>query len=319
MPFASGQVAIYYGTYGGTRSPNTYCVHDTSRSDYGKCYGIESGKAYFVQTDTTTYPTLPCEAEGKCTRFTSTASTRTLTTIFSYTGKQAILQYFQTRSHSPYGLDPNIGQVILVPIPSPTSSIWFIGTHNYEISTWPVYEPVLNYKAYLNPYTISVGNVSIIRWSGSMFCSSLPLIAAEANYNNVWYAGVTSVVWAYEASPLALIPLDYEREYIPYQEIRNAFGYSINGVDQPGWNADDIINTLRELFPDRAWAVLDDRTYALYLYNLTPDYVPDWLVDKLNPIGMKVLQPPSDSSIAKAWMDELNRRNAYNQLPSEVI
>jgi hypothetical protein len=65
--------------------------------------------------------------------------------------------------------------------------------------------------------------------------------------------------------------------------------------------------------------VLDDRTHTLYLYNLTPDYVPDWLVERLVPISMKVLKTPSDSSIAKAWLDELNRRNAYNMPSSAEI
>jgi len=312
MPFLTAYTSIYYGTFAGSRSPNTYCINDTSRSDYGKCYGIETGRAYFVQTDTSTYPTLPCESDNTCTRFTSTAGVRTLSTIFSYSGKQAIFQYFYTRSHSTHGFEHNVGQARLVPAPSPFGAIWFTGTHNYEINTWPVYEPVLNYKAYLNPYTIAAGNVSIIRWSGSMFASSLQLIVAEASFNNVWYAGATTVMWAYEASPLALIPLDYDREYLPYQELRNAFGYAYTGVDQPGWNADDLIRVLKELFPDRTWAVFDDRQYTLYFYNLTPDFIPDWLIEKLTPISIKVLKPPSVSSVAKAWLDELNWRNAYN-------
>jgi hypothetical protein len=118
---------------------------------------------------------------------------------------------------------------------------------------------------------------------------------------------------------LAVIPLDYDRNYVQYQELRNVFGYAVTGIDQPGWNADDMIRMLKELFQDRAWAVFDDRTYTLYLYNLTPDFVPDWLIERLTPVSMKVLQPPSDSSIAKAWLDELNRRNAYNQPPAGTV
>lgn len=319
MPFLTGQSTIYYGTFVGSRSPNAYCVHDTSRADYGKCYGIEAGKAYFVQTDTSTYPTLPCEADNTCTRFTSTASIRTLSTIFSYSGRQGILQWFFTRSHSPHGFIDNISAARFVPVPSPGSYVFFVPSINYEVSTWPVYEPVLNYKAYFNPYTISIGNVSIIRWQGSIFTSSLNLICVESNLNNVWYAGVTFVLWAYESSPLAIIPLDYDKEYVPYQELRSAFGYAATGIDQPGWNADDIISILKELFPDRAWAVFDDRQYVLYLYNLTLDFVPDWLVDKLSPVVVKVLKAPANSSIAKAWMDELNQRNAYNTPPSVEI
>ena len=277
MPLSTGYIILYYGTLAGSRSPSTYCVNNTSASDYGKCYNVESGKAYFVQTDTATYPTLPCESDNTCTRFTSVAGIRTLTTIFNYPGKQGILQYFYTRSHSTHGFEGIIGVARLVPYPSPNP--YFTGSINYELASWPVYDPVVGYKAYFNPYTISAGNVSIIRWQGSIFTPVLYLVAFENNLNNVWYAGVTVVMYAYESSPLAVIPLDYDKEWLPYQELRNAFGYASNGVDQPGWNADDIIRVLKELFPDRAWAVFDDRQYVLYLYNLTPVYVPDWLIE----------------------------------------
>jgi hypothetical protein len=127
-----------------------------------------------------------------------------------------------------------------------------------------------------------------------------------------WLIGFFQILFFAESSPTAIIPFDYYNEYIKYQELRQIFAYSYNGVDQFGWNTDDIIEVLKDLFPDKTWAVFDDKTYTLFLYNLTPDYVPDWLVNKLNPIAMKVLKRPSDSSIAKAWLDELNRRNAYN-------
>jgi hypothetical protein len=169
---------------------------------------------------------------------------------------------------------------------------------------------------YLNPYTISVGSVGIFKWQGNIFTTTAYLVAIEAYLNNVWYAGITTVMYAYESSPLAVIPLDYDKEWLPYQELRNTFGYAYTGVDQPGWNADDIIRVLRELFPDRAWAVFDDRQYVLYLYNLSPDYVPDWLIEKLTPTAMKVIQPPADVAVAKAWLDLLNERNA--QIPPQA-
>jgi hypothetical protein len=135
---------------------------------------------------------------------------------------------------------------------------------------------------------------------------------------NQWIIGVIGYLFTAESSPSAIIPLDYYSEYVKYQELRQAFAYSYNGLDQPGWNADDMVRALKELFPDRAWAVFDDRTYTLYLYNLTPDFVPDWLVEKLVPISMKVLKQPADSSAPKAWLDELNRRN-YNTSPSVEV
>jgi len=329
MPLSTGFATYYYGTVAGSHSPNTYCVKNTSASDYGKCYNIEREKAYFVQTDTTTWPidpttgdSFPCARDGTCTRFTSTVDVRILRTIFSYPGKQGILQYFYTRSHSSLGFVYNIGAAIFVPVPSPVpnpplaSYIFFAGSINYELSSWPVYEPVSNWKAYFNPYTIPAGNVSIVRCQGNIFTPNLYLVVREDSYNNVWYAGATIVMYAYESSPLAVIPLDYDKEWLPYQELRSAFGYAYNGVDQPGWNADDIIRVLRELFPDRAWAVFDDRQYVLYLYNLTPDYVPDWLIEKLSPTAMKVLKAPADAAVAKAWLDLLNERNA--QIPPQA-
>jgi hypothetical protein len=316
MPFNTGFASMtmgiaYYDT-------NTYCQSNTTASDYGKCYNVVDNKVIFVQTDTTTWPidpttgdSFPCAKDGTCTRYTNTTGIRTLATIFDYPGKQAILQYFWSRSHSNVRSVGNILHLINVPVPYSTPGyLWLFPAMNYEVSSWPVYDPVNNWKAYLNPYTIPVGYVTILRWQGSVFMSSAPLAVYENNGNNIWYAFDIKVVYAYESSPLAVIPLDYDRDYVPYQELRNAFGYAATGVDQPGWNADDMIRVLRELFPNRAWAVFDDRQYVLYLYNLTPDYVPDWLIEKLSPTAMKVLQPPVDATVAKAWLDLLNERNA---------
>jgi len=316
MPFVTATTRYAYGTAPWVASPSTYCQNSTSASDYGKCYNIVYGKAVFVQTDTTTYPTLPCEADNTCIRYTSITSVRTFATIFDYPGKQAILQYFWSRSHSNRRIEGNILYLFNVPVPYNSGFLWLFPAVNYEVSSWPVYDPVENWKAYLNPYTIPVGYVNVLRWQGNVFMSSAPLGVYEGNINNIWYAFDIEVVWAYESSPLAVIPLDYDRDYVPYQELRSVFGYAATGVDQPGWNADDIVRVLRELFPDRAWAVFDDRQYVLYLYNLTPDYVPDWLIERLTPTAMKVIQPPADAAVAKAWLDLLNERNA--QIPPQT-
>jgi len=317
MPFSTGATRYGYGTAPWVTTPSTYCQHNISASDYGKCYNIVYSKAVFVQTDTTTYPTLPCETDNTCTRYTNTTYVRTLLTIFSYPGKQAILQYFWSRSHSSLRSAGNIHYLINVPVPySEPTYLWLFPAINYEVSSWPVYDPVNNWKAYVNPYNISVGYVTILRWQGSVFTSSAPLAVHEGNNNNIWYAFDIDVAWAYESSPLAVIPLDYGKEWLPYQELRNTFGYAYTGVDQPGWNVDDMIRVLRELFPNRAWAVFDDRQYVLYLYNLTPDYVPDWLIEKLSPTAMKVLKAPADAAVAKAWLDLLNERNA--QIPPQT-
>jgi hypothetical protein len=320
MPFSSGIYIAYYGIIWLQYKPAAYCQNNTSASDYGKCYNIGPGKAIFVQTDTTTYPTLPCETDGTCTRYTAITNVRSFGTVFSYSGKQAIVQYFWARSHawniqfSSNVIGSLYGMILPTDSGDPNTLLFFPST-NYEISSWPVYDPVSNFKAYLNPYTIPSGYVAVLRWYGSFFTPVLYLSAFERYQNNIWYAADVRVFWAYESSPLAIIPLDYDRDYMPYQELRSAFGYAATGVDQPGWNADDIIRVLRELFPDRAWAVFDDRQYVLYLYNLTPDYVPDWLVEKLSPTAMKVIQSPADAAVAKAWLDLLNERNA--QIPPQ--
>jgi hypothetical protein len=131
-----------------------------------------------------------------------------------------------------------------------------------------------------------------------------------------WLIGTFEIAFFAESSPSAVIPLDYNNGYVLYQELRKAFAYSYDGVSQFGWNAQDIISVLKDIYPNRAWAVFDDNQQMLYLYNLTMDYVPDWLVEKLAPAAVKVLKPPPDSGVAKAWMDELSRRNAYNTPPS---
>ena len=320
MPFNTAVARYENGTILANSNPATYCVNNTSANDYGKCYNIYAGKAVFVQTDTTTYPTLLCETDNTCTRYTSTTWNRIHSTIFSYSGKQAIVQYFRSRAHGSVPFFANITLANLVPMPLPSNISgdysFFLPAVHYEVSSWPVYDPVSNFKAYQNPYTITSGYVLIIRWSGTFFTNTANVNIYEGNRNNIWYVFDMIVTWAYESSPLALIPLDYNRNYVPYQELRNAFGYAYTGVDQPGWNTDDIIRVLRELFPDRAWAVFDDRQYVLYLYNLSPDYVPDWLIEKLTPTAMKVLQPPADATIAKAWLDLLNERNA--QIPPQA-
>jgi hypothetical protein len=203
-------------------------------------------------------------------------------------------------------------------IPSHTGSpddLWFLPSPNYETSSWPVYDPVANFKVYINPYNITSGVVAILRWQGSFFTPVLYISAFERNYDNIWYAANIRIEWAYESSPLAIIPLDYNNDYAPYGELRNAFGYAATGIDQPGWNAQDMITALQDIFPNRAWAVYDDVQKILYLYNLTMDYVPDWLINRLAPAGVKVLQSPSDSSLAQAWLNDLNARNPQSGGP----
>jgi len=325
MVFVTTYFTFWDGLAPGAVDPvGYYCVNDTSSPDYGTCT-VMVGKARFVQTDTATYPTgsLPCEKQNTCVRFTNTMWNRTLYVLFDYGTKQAIFTRFSFRTHGAFTFPAAKvayleGSYIASPIEDYAYSVFFPSVQ-YEVNQWPVYIPTINLKAYFNPYTIRYGSVVVVEWAGSILTSRLYVGVYEGNRNNTWYMASGLVTWSYESSPLAVIPLDYYRYYAPYRELRSAFGYSATGVDQPGWNADDIIRVLRELFPDRAWAVFDDRRYMLYLYNLTPDYVPDWLIDKLSPTAMKVLKAPSDASVAEYWLDELNRRNGYNQTPVKTV
>jgi hypothetical protein len=140
----------------------------------------------------------------------------------------------------------------------------------------------------------------------------------NAMNNNTFFAVIAFVAYASEASPSLIMPVDYN-EYVAYNELRKTVGWSFDGVNQLGWNASDIINTARELFPNRAWAVYDDNQNVLYLYNLTMDYVPDWLIEKLAPTAIKVLKAPADAAVAKAWLDLLNERNAQISTPAELL
>jgi len=314
MVFNTTYARFEYGTANWQDISNAYCQDNTSASDYGQCYNVWQ-KAIFVQSDTTTYPvgSLPCEKSNTCIRYTNNTYGRIITTVFDYSVKQGILQYFWARAHSPITFAKNVVINGLVPIPifpvSDPSFLWFFPARNYEVSSWPIYDPISNFKAYVNPYTIPNGYVSIIRWSGTLFATTINLSVNEFNKNNIWYAFDVLVTWSYESSPIAIIPLDYNNDYAPYRELRSTFGYAANGVDQPGWNSDDMVRALKDIFPDRSWAVFDDNDQILYLYNLTIDYVPDWLINKLAPVGIKVLQPPSNLSTAQAWLNELNARN----------
>ena len=125
MPFNTARASAELGTATYAESPNSYCQNNTAASDYGKCYNT-IGKAVFVQTDTTTWPidpstgrdSFPCAADGKCTRYTSTTWHRYLATLFSFTGKQAIVQYIYTRSHSVLNIVGRITYLQGHPIPT---------------------------------------------------------------------------------------------------------------------------------------------------------------------------------------------------------
>jgi len=319
MPFNYVQYFGNYGMRSSYRNPgNIYCQTNTSASDYGKCY-IDSGygKAYFVQTDTTTYPTLPCESDGTCTRLTSTYANYTVTTLFdlSSVNKQAILKWFHSTTHSSLTLDGYPSSVnpyfkgFLVPIYGNFPPFAYFGYTNFRSSPPFIgYDPIYNLWVYVNRYTISVGYVNEIQYNDTIMVNKLTVQIFLGYANNIYFAGRFYAGVLQEVSPLAVIPLKYE-EYLKYSELRRTFGYSADGINQPGWNASDIINVLKELFPDRAWMVLDDRESTLYLWNVNFSDVPDWLLQRLNPTSVKVLKSPSSLDPEKSLFAELESRN----------
>jgi hypothetical protein len=317
MPFNYIRYIMTYGMYMSPRnSPTVYCQTKTSASDYGKCY-VEAGKAYFVQTDTTTYPTLPCESDGTCTRLTSTYGDYTITTLFdlSTVGKQAILKWFYSLAHSSLTIPgyPSVSVThfsgFIAPIYGAFPPFTAYGSVNSSSSTpFLGYDPVYNLWIGVNRYTIPVGYVNEIQYNDTVMVNKLSIVAFLGSTNNIYLAGKFYAGVFQEVSPLAIIPLDYSK-YFKYNELRRTFGYSADGVNQPGWNVDDIIRVLKELFPDRAWMVLDDRDSTLYLWNVNFSDVPDWLLQRLSPTGVKVLKSPSSLDAEKSLFKELENRN----------
>jgi len=323
MPFTGNYIRYPLGTWPSTAE--TYCQTNTSAPDYGTCYGVFQ-KLYFVQGDTTTYPvgSLPCEQAGNCIRFTTVQWYYTFTIVDNSSIKKQILLYFVRSKHHSNIRYYNCGTFMVgtesIANPDNAFILDFDGglpmrTRLAARSICNVYDPITNsifdiqsqtigYRALMEYYTNALG---------------LKIIGAFINgmSNNTFFATIAFIGYAVESSPSLIMPLEYER-YLSFNELRSVVGWAADGVSQYGWNADDIIRVLKELFPDRAWAVFDDRQYVLYLYNLTPDYVPDWLIEKLTPTAMKVLQSPADATVAKAWLDLLNERNAQISPQAEL-
>jgi len=321
VPFNFVRYIGEYGISAYLRGTSTvYCQTDTSKSDYGKCY-VWGGKAFFVQTDTTTYPTLPCETDGTCTRLTSTYFEYTISTLFdlSTVGKQGILKWFYSLTHSSINTSPSYithFKGAIVPVSGTYTPFSFYGYVNASSSTqFAGYDPVFNLWVYVNRYSIPVGAVNEIQYNDTVMVNKLGILIGLVNSNNVYFAGKFYAGVFQEVSPLAIIPLDYN-EYLKYNELRRTFGFSADGINQPGWNASDIINVLKELFPDRAWMVLDDKESVLYLWNVNFGDIPDWLLQKINPTSVKVLKSPSSLDAEKSLFNELENRNYVGETAS---
>ena len=316
MPFFEKYVEVSYGLV--WYSSRTYCQTDPSASDYGKCYISTSGVGKPFYAYSTNTPA--CISDNTCTGIQNPGWDYVIVIKDNTSvNKQMVVYKFWTVSNSNRNNPDDrfrCGRAT-IKLNVMGENLWpgfMLRTVNIVSGAGlNAYNPLDNSICAPNVFsTPTVGTQMVSEWSGAVLGMRINLVINLRSQSDVYYAIWAAAFFSEESSPLAVIPLDYDREYVPYIELKNVIGYSINAVDQPGWNADDVIRVLRELFPDRAWAVFDDRQYSLYLYNLTPDFVPDWLVERLTPISIKVLKPPADSSVAKAWLDELSRRNAYN-------
>lgn len=315
MPFRLGHVARIGGLARYLATQQTYCQTNESANDYGKCYNTVL-KAIFVQSDTSKYPRLPCENDGTCIRFTTTAFERTLDTIADYSGigKQLILKKISSTSHSSYVLDarvhPFFGGLPLVIVDNQISTYYLLHKPFTLLQqTSPcVYSVIHNALYCYNRYTIPNGFVQEFQMDNTIMGQKISLEVYEDARNNIYYAYAVDTYYMYETSPIAIIPLDYN-EYSKYQELRKIFGYNYNCVDQPGWNAHDMIRILSEIFPDRVWMVFDDSDLTLYTYGITLEQLPDWIIAKLNPASLMILKEPWDSSLVEMFISELNARN----------
>jgi hypothetical protein len=295
-----------------------YCQTDTAKSDYGKCYiQTGAGKAYFVQTDTSTYPTLPCESDGTCVRLTSTYGDYTVATLFDFStaGKQGILKWFHSLTHSSLtlsGYPSSAGPFFrgfLAPVGGQFPPFSFFGYVNFSASPpFYGYDPVYNLWVYVNRYTIPVGYVNEVQFNDTVMLNKLAIAIFLENNNNIYFMGRVYAGVFVETSPLAVIPLKYE-EYLKYNELRRTFGYSADGINQPGWNADDIIRVLKELFPEKAWMVYDDKDSTLYLWNVNFQDIPDWILEKINPHRTKTLRSPSSNTAEQELFNLLSQMN----------
>jgi hypothetical protein len=306
MPFATIQLHLTHGIDWMHPVTDKYCT-----SDLSNCI-IAAGRAIVTATNP------GCASNGTCMAVSPNCNTEI---AVYYDGSNVNKSGFNIRWW--YHIGVSFSSYPLFALSLDGAGVDTFLTHGTPASAYSLnlvsqntYIPLSSlWFPYINRYAYGTEYIAVAEYTGGFRKVSLYHCVGQ----NQWIIGVIGYLFTVETSPFAVVPLNYEKEYLPYQELRNSFSYSYTGIDQPGWNTDDMIRVLKELFPDRAWAVFDDKTSILYLHNITIDFVPDWLVDKLSPVGIKVLKAPSDSSVAKAWLDELNRRNAYNQPPAESV
>ncbi len=295
---------MVYGTdWGGLYSTGLGCL-----PDFSSC-SVYAGKAIAATSNTSA----GCVSQGTCTVVNPDCNTCIATYLdLSSVGKTALNLYWALAFTSFHQLDiwRLVVDGMLDSLLLESGMFW---EYTNGVSSPGSFNPYASSMVYnIKQYTFTSGSSSVtMYWKtyrgfyNGMF-QVLQFVHC-AGINNV-FLGEMFFTYSREASPTAIIPLDYS-EYLKYQELRKAFGYSYDGISQPGWNTLDIISALKELFPDKSWMVLDDRDSTLYLWNVNFSDVPDWLLQRLNPVAVKVLKAPSSMEPEKSLFAQLENRN----------
>lgn len=250
-----------------------------------------------------------CADQGTCEHYSNACNTVIATYLdLTSVGKQALKLYW-TLAFTSF----NIFDVLRPAVDDMVDSLTLDSGQHWEYAIgirkpdeFNPYSSSMMYKVV--QYTYSSGNTMYWKTHRGIYDGLFQKLALAHCMGTNAAIGELFYTLSYETSPVAIIPLDY-REYAKYQDLRKTFGYSYNGIDQPGWNAQDIINVLKDIFPDRVWMVFDDSDLTLYGYGITLEQIPDWLVSKLNPISFKVLREPWDSQLVEKFISELESRN----------
>ncbi len=307
MPFRTVSAHPMYGA----DWPDAYKTGLGCLADFSSC-SVSVGRAVVATSNTSA----GCVSQGTCTVVSPTCNTVVDTYLdLSSVGKTALNLYWAL-VYTSFG----------------SADLWRLGVDGIADSLivdsgvyWEYYTGVRSFGSF-NPYSSFMAyNVKQYTFTSGSSSATMYWKTYRGFYNGMFqklqfthcasdnvFLGTVLYTFSQETSPIAVIPLDYS-EYVKYQELRKTFGYSYDGISQPGWNALDIISVLKELFPDKSWMVLDDRESTLYLWNVNFPDIPDWLLQRLSPISVKVLKSPSSLDAEKSLFTLLAHRNNVSQ------
>jgi len=262
--FKSTFIAIFYGNswwdIGSIR--NLYC------DSGGNCVvNSGAGKAVYRYDNQTP----PCYNAGTCIWLDRTSRYDVVVYVMP-SGKQGILTGVVGLYRSPFCRSDvgNIfdddaweGYIYVYGYYSP----WYFGRGS-DCFPYEFYSPLNN--TYFKMERDYYGYISLYEsHNRQLLFTNLVRTFRVFSTGDYWIGGDIMYI-SYEASPELIMPIDYS-EYVLYKELRRVVGWSVSGRAQVGWNAEDILRVVQELFPDRPWLVYDDSTYTLYSNGLDID------------------------------------------------